>query len=222
MVRTGRASLVVASLVLALSTITPGIAVAQQQGDWHLGARLIYVDIDARSEPALDTASRVTIGSGASLEFDATYLLTHSLGLEFMITSANHDLGSVAGEYGGLDLGSVWIAESTLSLRYIVPLFGRWRPYIGAGVGAAFLHNSDASDESLGLGIESYESNVGLGFVGQVGLMHRYSESWFFTLDIKWAQLPIDVKLKGSGTTLDTVETDLDPVIIGLGAAYRF
>lgn len=222
MVRPAREFLWMGCLVLALVMLGPGLAEAQQQGDWHLGGRLIYVDIDARSEPAFDTGSRVTVGTGTSIELDGTYLLSNNLGLEFMITSANHDLGAIAGDFDGLDLGSVWIAESTLTLRYIIPLYGRWRPYVGAGVGAAFLHDSDASDESVALGIDSIQSNVGVGFVGQIGLMHRLNQSWFLTLDLKWSQLAIDVKLKGSGTTLDTVETDLDPVIIGLGGAYRF
>jgi outer membrane protein len=209
-------------LVVALVLAAPGVADAQQQGDWHLGFRLISIGVDARSEPLLDTATRVTVDSAVSLEFDATYLLGNNWGLELMATTASHDLGTIAGEFDGLDLGPVWIAESTVTLRYIIPLFGRWRPYVGAGVGAAFFHNSDPSDQSLDVGVNSIQSNVAVGFVGQLGIMHRLTKSWFLTLDLKWSQLPIDVKLKNSATVIDTVETDLDPVIIGLGGAYRF
>lgn len=212
----------IVSLIAVLVVAGPGLAAAQQQGDWHLGGRLIYIDVDARSDRILDTASRVTVDPAASLELDATYLIGHNWGLEFMITTADHDLGVIAGEFDGLDLGSVWIAESTVTLRYIIPLYGRWRPYLGAGVGAAYLHHSDPSDPAVDLGIDSIQSNVGFGFVGQLGLMHRLNPSWFLTFDLKWSQLPIDLRLKGGGTTVDTVETDLDPFIIGIGGAYRF
>jgi outer membrane protein W len=209
-------------LVVAFVLAGPGLAEAQQQGDWHLGFRLINIGVDARSETVLETASRVTVDSAVSLEFDATYLLGNNWGLEFMLTTANHDLGVIGGEFDGLDLGPVWIAESTVTLRYIIPLFGRWRPYVGAGVGAAFFHDSDPSDATLDIGVNSIQSNVGVGFVGQLGILHRLNESWFLTFDLKWSQLPIDIKLKDSAHVIDTVETDLDPVIIGIGGAYRF
>lgn len=206
-----------------LALATPATSLAQQQGDWHLGGRLIFVDVDdARSEPVADTRSRITFEKATSLELDATYLFGHSWGLEMMVTTANHDAGAIAGDFDGLDLGSVWIAQSTLTLRYIVPLYGRWRPYIGAGIGAAYLHDFDGSDEAAEASVTSMKSDLGVGFVGQIGLMHRLDRSWFLSLDLKWSQLPIDVEVKGPLGTIDTVETDLDPFIIGLGAAYRF
>jgi len=210
-------------LAAVLALAVPTVARAQQQGDWHLGGRLISIDLDdARSEPVNQTPSRVTFDSAASLELDATYLLGHSWGLELAVTTANHDAGLIAGELSGSTLGSVWIAQSTLTLRYMIPLWGRWRPYVGAGIGAAYLHNFDASSESADIGVTSLSSNVGVGFVGQIGLLHRLDQSWFLTLDLKWSQLPIDLDVKGALGTIDTVETDLDPVTIGLGAAYRF
>jgi outer membrane protein len=199
-----------------------GLAEAQQQGEWHVGGRAIFIDTDAHSEPVLDTGASVAVESAFSLEFDATYLLGHNWGLELMATAAPHDLSAYSGEYDGLDLGSVWIAESTVTLRYIVPLFGSWRPYLGAGVAGAYFFESDTSDEAGALGIDSVESNFGWGWLGQVGLLHRFSDRWIFTVDVKWLDLPIEVDLESSGPPLDTVELDLDPVIVGLGAAYRF
>lgn len=212
-----------AGLGVCLVLAAPGTSTAQQQGDWHLGGRLISIDLDdARSEPVNQTPSRVTFDSAASLELDATYLVGHNWGLELAVTTANHDTGLIAGELSGSDLGSVWIAQSTLTLRYMIPLWGRWRPYVGAGIGAAYLHDFDASSEAADIGVTSLRSNVGVGFVGQIGLLHRLDQSWFLTLDLKWSQLPIDLDVKGALGTIDTVEADLDPFIIGLGAAYRF
>jgi outer membrane protein len=217
-----RSSWLIASLALAAVIGPAGLAEAQQRGEWHLGARAVLVDIDAHSEPVLGSGSQLAVDSAPSLELDATYMLGHDWGLELMATAANHDLSGYSGPHDGLDVGSVWIAESTLTLRYMVPLFGSFRPYLGAGVAGAYFFESDTTDEAAALGIDSVESDFGYGFVGQIGLLHRFNDRWIFTLDLKWIDLPIEVDLESSGPPLDTVETDLDPVIVGIGAAYRF
>ena len=217
-----RSGCTIGSLALVTVIVFAGLAEAQQQGEWHVGGRAIFVDTDALSEPVLESGSQLAVDSAASLELDATYMLGHNWGLELMATAANHDLSGYSGQYDGLDIGSVWIAEGTISLRYMMPLFGSWRPYVGAGVAGAYFFESDTTGEAAALGIDSVESDFGYGFVGQVGLLHRFSDSWILTLDLKWIDLPIDVDLESSGPPLDTVEMDLDPVIIGLGAAYRF
>ena len=222
MPQAARSGCTIGSLALVTVIVFAGLAEAQQQGEWHVGGRAIFVDTDALSEPVLETGSQLAVDSAASLELDATYMLGHNWGLELMATAANHDLSGYSGQYDGLDIGSVWIAEGTISLRYMVPLFGSWRPYVGAGVAGAYFFESDTTSEAAALGIDSVESDFGYGFVGQVGLLYRFSDSWILTLDLKWIDLPIDVDLESSGPPIDTVEMDLDPVIIGLGAAYRF
>ena len=219
---TGRTRSTLAGVAVLAVVAGAGLAEAQQQGEWHLGMRAVFVDTDALSEPVLDTGSSLAVESALGLEFDATYLLGHNWGLELMAMAAQHDLSAYSGPVDGLDVGSVWIAESTITLRYILPLFGSWRPYLGAGVAGAYFFESDTSDEAAALGVDSVESNFGWGWLGQVGLLHRFSDQWIFTLDVKWLDLPIEVDLESSGPPLDTVELDLDPVIVGIGAAYRF
>ena len=220
MPKAGRATSSLVSFAIVAMIAGAGVAGAQQQGEWHVGGRVVYIDTDARSEPVLDTGSRVTFDSAISLEFDTTYMLGHNWGLELMLTSAEHDLGAFAGEYDGLNVGSVWIGETTVTLRYIVPLLGSWRPYLGAGVAGAYFFESDTSDEASA--IDSVESDFTYSYVGQIGLMHRIGDDWILTFDLKWLDLPVDVTLQSSGPELDTVETDLNPIIVGIGAAYRF
>jgi len=217
-----RTKCILASVAITVLMAGAGLAEAQQQGEWHLGMRAIFIDTDALSEPVLDSGSSLAVDSALSLEFDATYLLGHNWGLELMATAAPHDLSAYSGQVDGLDVGTVWIAETTLTVRYIVPLFGRWRPYLGAGIAGTYFFESDTTDEAGDLGIDSVESNFGYGFVGQVGLLYRYGDHWILTLDLKWLDLPVDVDIESSGPPLDTVEINLDPMIVGIGAAYRF
>jgi outer membrane protein len=222
MPQAGGAKGILATVAIVALTAGAGLAEAQQQGEWHVGGRAIFIDTDALSEPVLDSGSSLAVDSTLSLELDATYMLGHNWGLELMATAAPHDLSAYSGEYDGLDVGTVWIAETTLTVRYIVPLFGSWRPYLGAGIAGTFFFESDTTSEAGDLGLDSIESNFGYGFVGQVGLLHRYGDNWILTLDLKWLDLPVDVDLESSGPQLDTVEMDLDPLIVGIGAAYRF
>jgi outer membrane protein len=222
MSQAGRTRGALAGFAIVVLLAGAGLAEAQQQGEWHLGGRAIFIDTDALSEPVLDSGSSLAVDSALSLEVDATYMLGHTWGLEIMATAAKHDLSGYSGELDGLDVGSVWIAESTVTLRYILPRFGSWRPYLGAGVAGAYFFESDTTDEAGDLGIDSVESNFGWGFVGQIGLLHRFNDHWILTLDLKWLDLPIEVDLESSGPPLDTVEMDLDPMIVGIGAALRF
>ena len=222
MPRNFRAAGRLVSVAIVAMMAGAGLAVAQQQGEWHVGGRVVYIETDARSEPVVDTGSRLTFDSAISLELDTTYMLGHNWGIELMLTAAEHDLGAFAGEFDGLNVGSVWIGETTVTLRYIVPLLGSGRPYLGAGVAGAYFFESDTTDEASALGIDSVESDFTYSYVGQVGLMHRIGDSWILTFDLKWLDLPVDVTLQSSGPELDTVETDLNPMIVGIGAAYRF
>jgi len=217
--KTAFAGMAIAAVLVTAGASTAG---AQEQGEWRSGGRLIYIDIDSISEPLFDTESTVGIDSSASLEYDMTYMVGENWGVEWMITAAPHDTQVVSGVFNGLDLGSLWIGQTTLTLQYMIPLRGRWRPYVGAGVGLGYVLYSDISSAAEAIGVDKLTSNLGWGPVGQVGLAHRLNRAWILSLDVKWISMPVDVELDGTSGTIDEVELDLDPLIIGLGAAYRF
>lgn len=212
-------AIVCAAAFLAVNAAPVG---AQEQGEWRAGGRLISIDVDAISQPLFDTESTIGVDSRVSLEYDMTYMLGENWGMEWMITAAPHDTRIVSGVFNGLDLGSVWIGETTLTFQYVIPVRGRWRPYVGAGVGLGYFLYSDTTSAAEAIGVDKVKSNLGWGPVGQVGLAHRLNRAWILSLDLKWIDMPIDVKLDGHEGTIDEVEMDLDPLIIGLGAAFRF
>ncbi len=212
-------------VVFVLATVMVGGAAsmgAQELGEWRFGGRLIYIDVDAVSQPFLDTESKIGLDSSTFLEFDTTYMLGENWGMEWMITIAPHDTKVVDGVFNGLDLGSVWVGETTLTFNYMIPLRGRWRPYVGAGLAAGYFLYSDTSSAAEAIGVDNVKSGLGWGPVGQIGLNHRLNKAWILSLDLKWIDMPIDVKLEGSSGTIEEVELDMDPFIIGLGAAVRF
>ena len=199
-----------------------GAAGAQEQGTWRYGFRVIDIGIDATSDPILDSDSTITIDSSIFAEYDMTYMLGQNWGVEWMITSSPHDVTVESGAFDGLDLGSLWIAETTVTFNYMLPFWNRWRPYLGAGVSAAYFFGSDPSTAAEAIGVDKVKSELGWGFVGQVGLAYRLNRSWILTLDVKWIDMSIDVKLDGQDGSVAETPMDLDPLIIGLGGAVRF
>ena len=199
-----------------------GAAGAQEQGTWRYGFRVIDIGIDATSDPILDSDSTITIDSSIFAEYDMTYMLGQNWGVEWMITASPHDVTVESGAFDGLDLGSLWIAETTVTFNYMLPFWNRWRPYLGAGVSAAYFFGSDPSTAAEAIGVDKVKSELGWGFVGQVGLAYRLNRSWILTLDVKWIDMSIDVKLDGQDGSVAETPMDLDPLIIGLGGAVRF
>ncbi len=195
---------------------------AQEQGTWRYGFRAIYVGIDATSEPLFDSDSTIGIDSSLFVEYDMTYMLGQNWGLEWMITASPHDAQVESGVYDGLDLGSLWIAETTVTFNYMLPFWNKWKPYLGAGGAAAYFFGSDPSSAAEAIGVDKVKSNVAWGWVGQVGLAYRLNQSWIVSLDLKWIDMPMDVSLEGQNGEVEKVGMDLDPLIIGLGGAVRF
>lgn len=206
------AGLLAAGLLLALPA-------AAQQGEWRLGGRGLSVKTDETIEPLAVLDCRLAFDDSWTIELDATYMLDHQLGLEWTITSAPHNLTAVGGVWDRLEVGEVWIAQSTLTIAYEVPLWGRWRPYLGLGVGGAYLHSSDITAP----GIRSIDSDLIAGAVGRIGVAYRYENRWILTLDLRYGRYSGEVRIEASdGTTSDRLATDLEPMLIGLGVAYRF
>ena len=195
---------------------------AQEQGTWRYGFRAIHVGLDTPSDPVFESDSTIAIDSAVFAEYDMTYMLGENWGMEWMITASPHDAQVKSGIYDGLDLGSLWIAETTITFNYMLPFWNRWKPYLGAGASAAYFFGSDPSSAAEAIGVDKLTSDVGWGFVGQLGLAYRLNRSWILSLDVKWITMPMTVKLEGDTGDVAEVDMDLDPLIIGFGGAVRF
>jgi outer membrane protein W len=207
---------VVGSLAIAPS-------VTAQQGEWRIGGRLLSINTDAATEPIGEAGSEIIFDASWSLDFDATYMVGTDWGLEWMLTTAPYDLEASGGEVEGLDVGETWVAQSTFTLKYHIPLWGKWKPYVGGGLGLGYLHSSATSDAAEALGVHEIRSDLLAGAVGQIGVSYRAGQSWILNFDVKYNGASGDVELEdAAGDTLYSLATDLDSWLVGIGAAYRF
>ncbi len=209
--------------IAVVSSLAAAPSATAQQGEWRIGGRLLSINTDAATEPVADAGSAIVFDASWSLDFDATYMVGANWGLEWMLTTTPYDLEASGGAVAGLDVGETWVAQSTITLNYHIPLWGKWKPYVGGGLGLGFLHSSATSDAAEALDIHEIRSDLLAGAVGQLGVTYRAGQSWILSFDVKYSGASGDVKLENSaGDTVYSLATDLDSWLVGLGAAYRF
>ncbi len=209
--------------IAVVSSLAAAPSATAQQGEWRIGGRLLSINTDAATEPVADAGSAIVFDASWSLDFDATYMVGTNWGLEWMPTTTPYDLEASGGAVAGLDVGETWVAQSTITLNYHIPLWGKWKPYVGGGLGLGYLHSSATSDAAEALDIHEIRSDLLAGAVGQLGVTYRAGQSWILSFDVKYSGASGDVKLENSaGDTVYSLATDLDSWLVGLGAAYRF
>ena len=207
--------LVVALMLLVLP------AVSQAQDNWIFRVRGISISPNDSSSEILDTGTEVTVDSKTTFEVDLTYMFSDNVGLEVIAATARHDLATAGGALGGADAGSVKVLPPTVTLQYF---FGSdtIRPYIGAGVNFTYFYSYDLSEDLAGLGITDVEFSSSFGFAGNVGIDFSLGGSWLLNLDAKYIMISTDADLKVGSDTLESIDVDVDPWVLGVGIGYRF
>ncbi|MBS0519802.1 MAG: OmpW family protein [Proteobacteria bacterium] len=203
----------------------------QDWSKWQIRLRALGVVTDTSSAtayvqnvPSLSTPnSGLSVGNSVVPELDITYYFTRNISAELILgMSQNHITGN--GSLNGLDVGSTWLLPPTLTLQYHFTNFGRFQPYIGAGVNYTFFFGQQPAGAytASGLAITGLHINNSAGFAAQVGFDYMIDKHWGINFDVKklilrptynaWVNYTIPV----SGTAA------LDPWLFGGGVTYRF
>ena len=146
-------------------------------------------------------------------ELDFTYFFTDHVAAELIAAVSKHDVGAEGTALGNLDLGDVYALPPTLTLQYHINPHGKFRPYVGAGLGYIAWFN-----ESSGA-VDDIEYDDGISYALHAGLDIGIDEHWAFNMDVKRLFHDVDAKVNGGAVT---AELDLDPWVIGVGLGYRF
>lgn len=205
---------------LALMTVVAALAFGATQAQAKdLGDALSKERFQIRVRAiavAPDDDSTVNIGGKTDVstevvpEIDFTYFITENIAAELIAATAKHSIKhSVAG-----DLGDAWILPPTLTLQYHFTPDNQFSPYVGAGINYSYFYGEDESSAFTDLDVQG-----GFGTALQVGADYWLNENWGLNVDVKKIFLNIDGKLNGGAVRADI---DLDPWVVGAGAAYRF
>lgn len=142
-------------------------------------------------------------------EIDVTYFFTPNIAAELIAATSEHTITA-----GGNVVGDAWILPPTLTLQYHFQPEEKFSPYVGAGINYSMFYGEDD-----GAGFNNLDVDGGLGWAVQAGFDYWINDNWGVNADIKYVDLDVDVRVNNS-LSADNVE--LDPVIVGVGASYRF
>ena len=212
------------SLLLAalLSTVcAPALA---EQGDWLVRLRGIVVSPTEDSSAVLPAFADATVSVDEAFvpELDFTYFLTDNIGAELILATSPHDI-SGEGSLSALgEIADTMVLPPTLLLQYHFMPESSVRPYIGAGVNWTIFYSEDAKPalvDAVGPTGVSLEDSV--GWAVQAGVDFDINERFFLNLDVKYIDIDTTATLT-SGTLVNTVDVDLNPIVAGVGVGIRF
>lgn len=208
------------ALLIATLTATPALAQADIQPDTFVRVGVTHIDM-ADKGPVFVNGVR---DPGADYETDKDYVGTFEVGHFFHPDIAVRVAGSTpakthnlpAGSLAGLpNLGNDTSSNFTLTATYHPLRGGRFSPYVGGGIG---LNKIWSTEDALATDLEIKSAH---GPVIQAGIEFDVSDRFGVYVDAKkgfWS-----AEASGFlGAARVTAEAELDPVLLSVGALFRF
>lgn len=195
--------------VAILCALTSGAAFAQQaEGPWLIRARAVN----------LDSANKDSTGLGLSVnnkvipEVDVSYFFTPNIAAELILTvPQRHTIRA-----DGAAIGSLRHLPPTLLLQYHFDAPG-FKPYVGVGVNYTRF-SSVNFDPVATAGLNPSVDKNSFGAALQVGVDIPLTKNLYLNFDVKKVYIKTDVY--ASGVKAGTFK--VDPVLVGVGLAWRF
>lgn len=216
--------IVILSLVSSLAlSATPALA---KQGDVLIRVRAIAVAPNEDSSSVLPAfpGEQVSVDSSFAPEIDFTYMATDHLGFELIAATTKHSASGITGTTGTIGrLASTWVLPPTLTAQYHFAPKAKIRPYVGAGINYTIFYNEKATDALTGaVGPTNVSMDDSFGWAVQAGVDIDLTESLFLNLDVKYIDIDTTATLNTTAAGTQTVDINLDPLVVGIGLGMRF
>lgn len=214
-----RSILIAAASVAALTA--PAFAA---QGDWLVRARAIYVAPQDDAGPVLPTfpTGSVSVDDAIVPELDFTYFLTDNIGAELILATSPHDISGEGALVGLGEIADTMALPPTLTLQYHFLPDAKFRPYVGAGINWTIFYSEDATDSLVtAIGATDVSLDDSFGWAVQAGADIDITERVFLNIDVKYVDIDTTATLT-TGALVNTVDVDIDPIIVGVGLGMRF
>lgn len=194
-------------VTVALAAALFAVAGTADAADWivRFGGHTI--------DPKSNNHELVNVGSGQSLTFNATYLLSDNWGVEVLAALPfSHDITLKA---DGSRVAETKQLPPTVSLQYHFMPDRRVSPYLGAGLNATVFFDEKTAGALAGSKLSLDDS---FGVAAQAGVDFALSPQWLINVDARW--IDIDTNARLDGASLGTVA--IDPYAFGVSVGYRF
>ena len=202
----------------ATATLPAGGALAAEpakaQSPWMIRGRALAVVPQESGKVDQVPGSDVKIDNSVVPELDISYFFTPNIAAELILGVTPHRIKG-SGSLTGVDVGKAWLLPPTLTLQYHFTDFGRFKPYVGAGINYTVFFNEKAAGGT----VSKLDIDDSFGAALQVGFDYMIDGHWGVNFDVKKLFLRPDVKLNGGALT---GKVDIDPWLVGVGVTYRF
>lgn len=203
------------ALGLAISGATllsAGQVAAYETGDMILRVGIASVQPDVSTGAA--ALKSLDVDNGEALGFSGTFIVAPNIGVEVLAaTPFSHDITATIDGLGVVKAGETDHLPPTVTVQYYpMAADSMVQPYIGVGVNYTVF-----MDEKLNGGPKLNLSNS-LGPAFQLGLDYRIDDNWAINAALWKIDINTEVKINGAKAG----ELEIDPLVIMLGAAYKF
>lgn len=191
-----------ALIVTLLATVTTA-AESQQSPQWLVRARGLWI----HPFESGSAGGFLTLDPGWAIEADVTRRLTSLLALEFSVTTSGHNVRSQ-----DVSNGSMHTFLPALLVQLHPLARPRFDPYIGAGANAAFFYRLTGDAGRV------FDLTHSVGWALQAGVDVALGRGVVLNLDLKYLSMATDMR---SPPGLP-IKLDMDPIVLGAGAGFRF
>ena len=201
-------------LAAAIAMTGAAAANAYEAGDIMVKAGVIQVTPKDINLEALGGAVEVDVQSDTQLGLTATYMVTPQVGVEVLAaTPFKHKV-----EVNGETAGTTKHLPPTVSVQYYpMDSASAIQPYVGAGLNMTFFFDEDGIVEGNSGG--PLGDSFGLSVSG--GVNYQIDENLMANLAVWY--IDINSKLDNAdGLGLDEDTVEIDPLVVMVGAGYKF
>jgi outer membrane protein len=217
---------------VGISTLATPV-MAYEAGDWLVRGRII--NVNPNDDSGIVNTGIGSVGEGVETtsdtipELDITYMITPHWGVELILGYSEHTVKATNSAratvetLGHRDLINTKVLPPTLLLQYHFLPNSNFRPYVGAGINYThFFDESVPSKSGISNPGDSIDLDDSWGWAVQAGIDIAINEDWFVNADVKYIDIDTSGSFKNTAVGWAKVNTDLDPVVFGLGIGRRF
>lgn len=205
------------------------MAALAQETPWSVRAGLATVNF-AASQTRLSVAGSAVPGgdvkfsNNKALAFEVGYALTPAITARFAFgippTTRLSAAGSLQSSVPPLSgsLGKVQYGPAVLTLTHSLGQYGRFTPYVGAGINYTLVARTRDGD------IADLKVKNAWGSVLQIGTDFQIDKQWSVFLDVRkvFVKTTASGSIPAFGSPPAHASVKLDPLLVHVGVGYRF
>ena len=206
--------------VVAAMLAAAALPAAAADSPWTVRFRALHIDTANQSDaiPSLAVPQdAIAVSSKWAPDIDIEYAFNDHFSTELLLTiPQKHDVTVKQSALGGpVGIGSFKHLPPTLTFKYRPLGNAKFSPYIGAGVNYTRIWDVRLAVPIVG-SLRLNQDSVGVAL--QAGADYALDDHWQASFDVKYVKIGSDIKLGAAKVS----NAGVNPVLIGIGAGYRF